>query len=201
MSSQASDSSIRNLISADPGLPRDNPTQPYWLHVQHPLANTQSQSLPKVSDIVVIGSGITGTSTTKFLLEGSSVTQVTLLEARSLCSGATGRNGGHCVTYGAAAYSEMKASVGKDMAAKFVKFTHGTCAQTMDAAREYAPEESQIRAVTRVRAFGDQESMNEIKESIEEFERDYPEETGRYLYLDDSSLREVILEHKCTQYD
>jgi FAD dependent oxidoreductase len=184
---------IQHLITADPGLPLDNPTQSYWQHVEHPLANTQSQSLPEFSDVVVVGSGITGTSVTMYLLEGNSDTKVTLVEARTLCSGATGRNGGHSVTYGGAAYSKLKSSLGSKMAMKVVKFERDTCDQVLEMARHYALEESQVRALSRVRAYADQESLDEAKHSIEEFERDYPDEKGRYGFIDNETLTEVIL--------
>jgi glycine/D-amino acid oxidase-like deaminating enzyme len=156
------------------------------------MAETQSPTLPKTSDIVVIGSGITGTSVAKFLLDGSDVNHVTLLEARTLCSGATGRNGGHLVTFGAAGYSKMKTNLGQDMANRILKFTQDTCDQVLDAGRKYAAKESQIRVVTRVRAFGDQKSLDEAKSSIEEYENDYPEEKGRFDFIDDNALKEVL---------
>jgi glycine/D-amino acid oxidase-like deaminating enzyme len=53
--------------------------------------------LPEHSDIVIIGAGYAGVSTAYHLVkEPSDANQsITILEARSACSGATGRNGGH----------------------------------------------------------------------------------------------------------
>ncbi|KAL4735257.1 hypothetical protein BDV11DRAFT_174001 [Aspergillus similis] len=95
-------SQLRSLLEADPGLPQPNAPEPYWLHVKHPLACTQSNVLPRTTDIAVIGSGITGTSVMHSLLQSPTdrAQRITVLEARTLCSGATGRNGGNLLTYG-----------------------------------------------------------------------------------------------------
>jgi glycine/D-amino acid oxidase-like deaminating enzyme len=59
--------------------------------------------LPETADVVVVGSGITGGFAARFLLEGEGVGEggkgegegeglrVVMLEAREVCSGATGR--------------------------------------------------------------------------------------------------------------
>ena len=58
------------------------------------VASFQSDAeLPLTADYVVIGSGISGTCISWFLLEQNPQLQVVVLEAREVCSGATGRNG------------------------------------------------------------------------------------------------------------
>lgn len=64
----------------------------------HDLSNHRStEELPEHSDIVIIGAGYAGVGTAYHLVQelGDSARSVTILEARSACSGATGRNGGH----------------------------------------------------------------------------------------------------------
>lgn len=56
----------------------------------------------ETTGMLIVGSGITGTSVAKHLLEGQPDARVTIVEARTLCSGATGRNGGQHVAFGAA---------------------------------------------------------------------------------------------------
>jgi hypothetical protein len=54
---------------ADPGLPSTNPTSSFWLRSPHPdLAKVQSATLPSEADVVIIGSGVTGTSIARTLL-------------------------------------------------------------------------------------------------------------------------------------
>lgn len=79
-------------------LPVDNPTQCFWQMEGHDLSNHRStEELPEHSDIVIIGAGYAGVGTAYHLVQelGDSARSVTILEARSACSGATGRNGGH----------------------------------------------------------------------------------------------------------
>jgi monoamine oxidase len=54
-----------------------------------------TESLPAHTDILVIGAGYAGISTAYHLLEEGTGSSITILEARGVCSGATGRNGGH----------------------------------------------------------------------------------------------------------
>ncbi|KAE8314712.1 FAD dependent oxidoreductase [Aspergillus transmontanensis] len=82
-------------------LPVDNPTRPFWRTEPHPLDELRStEALPDQSDIVIIGAGYSGVSIAYHLLkylEGHDKPHpaITILEARQICSGATGRNGGH----------------------------------------------------------------------------------------------------------
>ncbi|OMJ26235.1 putative oxidoreductase OrdL [Smittium culicis] len=101
----------------DPGLPRKNPTRSVWLD-ENPLKTFKSTpSIPKYSDIVIIGSGLSGASIAHHLLvdestkisdasskdsergQRSSRPSVAMFEAREACGGATGRNGGHIIPY------------------------------------------------------------------------------------------------------
>jgi hypothetical protein len=71
-------------------------TVPFWRTELHPLDSHRSTSeLPKQCEVLIIGSGFTGTATTHYLLEGNDTAglSMVILEAREACSGATGRNG------------------------------------------------------------------------------------------------------------
>ncbi|EPE07661.1 fad dependent oxidoreductase [Ophiostoma piceae UAMH 11346] len=84
-------------FNEDPGLPRAAPTRPFWLD-EPPfpeLADIQSEILPEQADVIIIGSGISGVAIARSLFEASPSASVVVVEARQLCSGATGRNGGH----------------------------------------------------------------------------------------------------------
>lgn len=75
-------------------LPLPSPTVSYWQVPEHPLASYRSP-FPLSADVVIIGSGITGISVARTIFEQNPALNVVILEARTLCSGATGRNGGH----------------------------------------------------------------------------------------------------------
>ncbi|GKT90939.1 FAD dependent oxidoreductase [Colletotrichum tofieldiae] len=86
-------------------LPSAKSTTSYWHREPSKtlLGHRTTKALPPTADVVVVGSGITGAFATKELLEqqqqqqaGAGKKRVLLLEAREVCWGATGRNGGHC---------------------------------------------------------------------------------------------------------
>jgi hypothetical protein len=84
------------MDSVDPGLPRDNPTVSSWQVPPDALQKyTSSKTLPRdILDVAIIGSGVSGTSVAWHLLHNTSKPLRTIiLEARDVCSGATGRNG------------------------------------------------------------------------------------------------------------
>ncbi|KAF3765419.1 DAO-domain-containing protein, partial [Cryphonectria parasitica EP155] len=111
-------STVLARTRAPPGLPVPNPSSSFWQDAPpHPeLCDVQSSPAgpPETADIVIIGSGITAAAVARTVLqelarkeertkqpaaEGQQKrrgwVRVLVLEARQLCSGATGRNGGH----------------------------------------------------------------------------------------------------------
>ncbi|KAI9054512.1 hypothetical protein LZ554_001669 [Drepanopeziza brunnea f. sp. 'monogermtubi'] len=78
--------------------PVENATPSFWHEEPHELHDTQTTpSLPPWSDVVIIGAGYAGVAAAYHLKKGEKKNNlsVTILEARGVCSGATGRNGGH----------------------------------------------------------------------------------------------------------
>jgi ribulose 1,5-bisphosphate synthetase/thiazole synthase len=65
---------------------------PFWGQATGPLTNHVShESLQDVTfDIVIIGSGITGTSCAYHILKQEPTKSVLIVETRTLCGGATG---------------------------------------------------------------------------------------------------------------
>ncbi|KAL7928949.1 FAD dependent oxidoreductase [Trichoderma chlorosporum] len=80
------------------GLPVDNPSKSYWLSEpsESLLGHRTTKELQQATEILIIGSGITGAFAAHFLKEKAPDLDITMLEAREACWGATGRNGGHC---------------------------------------------------------------------------------------------------------
>lgn len=82
-------------------MPGPNPMPCFW-QSQHQQDGAElrdhrsSEQLPEYSDIVIIGAGYAGLGTAHHLVRDFGATSVCILEARGICSGATGRNGGHC---------------------------------------------------------------------------------------------------------
>ena len=93
-------SSANEQTATNSYLPVPNPTTPYWRTDLHHLDSHRSTAdLPSHSDVVIIGAGISGVSVAYHLSQAGSADghnpSILLLEARRVCSGATGRNGGH----------------------------------------------------------------------------------------------------------
>ncbi|EWZ43291.1 uncharacterized protein FOBCDRAFT_273365 [Fusarium oxysporum Fo47] len=82
----------------DPGYPSSNGTVPFWHSKPHPRADYQSEWPSNIADVAVISAGLTGINLVCTLLKKKPGISIVLLDAKSLCSGATGRNGGHCKT-------------------------------------------------------------------------------------------------------
>ncbi|MCJ1448111.1 MAG: hypothetical protein MMC23_008624 [Stictis urceolatum] len=121
-------------------LPKPNPTTSYWQDPPASLSNHRTTTdLPKTASIVIIGSGITGASLALNLLSqdhGSSLS-VVMLEARTACNGATGRNGGHtkCASY--RSFLDNKRALGEDEAARIVRFEYLCMKAVHSFAREH----------------------------------------------------------------
>ncbi|KAI1103158.1 FAD dependent oxidoreductase [Jackrogersella minutella] len=86
------------LLKGQSGLPVDNPTKSYW-HKEPSaklLGHRTTKELPRSADVVIVGSGLTGSFAAHFLKEQRPDLDIVMVEAREACWGATGRNGGHC---------------------------------------------------------------------------------------------------------
>lgn len=142
---------VLQRASQAPGLPNPNPSDSYWLDdPPYPeLVNVQSKLLPEDADIVIIGSGITAAAVAWSILQQhrgqESATgqvpadrhdnqdsqksrqpgappRIIVLEARSLCSGATGRNGGHIKPSPQETFADFKDKLGPARAAELARF-------------------------------------------------------------------------------
>lgn len=86
--------------SKQSGLPIANSSASFWHSQPSPslLNHHTTPNLPEKADIAIIGSGITGASAARYLASDPRAhgKRIVLLEAREVCWGATGRNGGHC---------------------------------------------------------------------------------------------------------
>lgn len=81
-------------------LPAANPQPAFWGRDVDEFHNhCTTPELPQETDVLIIGGGYAGTATAWHLVKDRDSSRpmqsVTVLEARGICSGATGRNGGH----------------------------------------------------------------------------------------------------------
>lgn len=190
-------------LDRDPGTPVDKPTESFWQLPRHSFADKQSQALPSETDVVIIGSGITGISIAQHLLRLQPSLRITMLEARSAISGATGRNGGHIKAVPWADYHALKEAMGKESAMKITKFrlAHLDALVAEAAALGEAGNVGLVRRVEGVSAVFDEEAWQAAKMKLQTWLEDFPEERERWSTHEKEELKVrlplVALEYAC----
>ncbi|KAL4974040.1 FAD dependent oxidoreductase-domain-containing protein [Aspergillus desertorum] len=84
------------------------------------LNHRTTPDLPSSADIVIIGSGLTGTLAARHCKQAWPGKSVVILEAREFCSGATGRNAGHCKPDQWRGFSAYEKKFGAEQALKIL---------------------------------------------------------------------------------
>ena len=131
-------------------------------------------------------------SVAKTILEQDEAATVTVFDARALCSGATGRNGGQLAINAAESYLKLKKMVGMEMAGKIIHFN----IKTLEALRRIAAQlalvqDPEVTDVVKIRSFIDEESFRRVQGGIEALEADHPSLRGLYTVLDPEACRKV----------
>lgn len=184
---------LARKLLADPGLPNANPTVSYWQQA-HPqnISEIRSSTFPDHRDVIILGSGITGCSVAQTLLESDESISVTVLEARGLCSGATGRNGGHIKFNAVTEYAKHRAQLGPDAAASLVRFclAHFPTIAS-EAERHGATEVGEVRTVTALTSFMDEALVPDIKNALSEFEKAFPDLQGQFQLHEGQDTKQV----------
>ncbi len=91
----------------------------FWLSERAPTL--RSEPLVGPVDVAIVGGGVTGVSAALTLAEGGA--RVRVHEARTIASGASGRNGGFALRGGAMAYDSAREWLGHDAAAEYWRLT------------------------------------------------------------------------------
>lgn len=188
---------LSTQILSDPGLPRSDPTVAAWQVPPHSLSEVQSTDLPQVVDFAIIGSGVTGCSVAKTLLENS-LSQgktVTIFEARTITSGATGRNGGHLISRVPSHFKELSVEHGREMAIKISRF----CTMTLEKMAHLAMSEgphveraSEIRKVQAIIGYEDERAFLDALASVQLYEDALPQHKGRYSSITQERATKVL---------
>ena len=173
-------------------LPPQNPTSSYWQDPPSPLsAHRTTPSLPSTASIVIVGSGITGASLAYYILKQPNPPSVLMLEARTACSGATGRNGGHtkCASY--RSFMDNIRTLGEDEAARIARLEYNCMKSVHIFAREHNIECDSWEGDT-VDIIYDEKQWNEAKTAVSEI--------GRVLGTKDHAARYTFWNQKETEY-
>ncbi len=96
--------------------------EPFWL--EEPSEPLRSPRLDGAADVAVVGGGVTGLACALTLAEHG--LRVRVHEARTIASGASGRNGGFALRGGAMPYDQARTTLGSDRAAALWRLTERT---------------------------------------------------------------------------
>jgi glycine/D-amino acid oxidase-like deaminating enzyme len=165
---------------SEPRLPDPSTTESFWQ--KNPLfpelVNIKSHPLPISADIVIIGSGIAGASVAYTILnecEAIGITKrVFLLEARELCSGATGRNGGHIKATPYHFYPHYRARFGPGQAKKLCEFQMRHLPALLEIARREELVGAEVREVETVDVYTDGDMWRKAEGMLKELRNDFP---------------------------
>jgi len=186
---------MEERASIAPELPATNPTVSYWQDPPSPLANHRTTTeLPTTTDVLIIGSGITGATLAYRLLNRPSPPAILMLEARTVCSGATGRNGGHTKHAAYREFLENMTDLGEDEAARIARFQYDCMRNVHDFARKHGIDCDSWQGDT-TDIFYDQGQLEKAKRAVGEINRvlgDVDPAT-RYRFWDAQETREKFL--------
>lgn len=184
-------------------LPHSDPCTSYWQQPPDEIADLRTTpDLPQNADIVIVGSGISGSSIAYNLLSAKPDLNLVLLEARQAASGASGRNGGHTKTASYRSFLENVKAVGEEEAVKVSKLEYDCMAAVHDLVKQKGIQCDAKRCDT-VDVYYDQGHLDEARESVLLMEKLIPhhpsskhafyspEETKKKFFAEDSlgSLR------------
>lgn len=129
----------------------------FWL--EEPAEPLRSPRHEGHVDVAVVGGGVTGCSCARTLAEGG--LRVRLHEARSIASGASGRNGGFALRGGAMPYDAARAKLGTEHAEKLWRLTE----RTLERMEELAGDA--LRRVGSLQLAADRKERDELRAEYE----------------------------------
>lgn len=182
----------------DPGLPVENYTQPFWLSEPSPISNLQSPWLD-YADVVIIGSGMTAMSLTRTLYAKRPDLRIVLVEARELCSGATGRNGGHCKVMSPGVWYDRKRQYGVEEALRVMEYEHSHLG-AMSACIKENNIDCDLRIVEGLDIYHDEKVFQRAIDALEDMRKHRPSLASNYtVYTSKADLnaRNLDLDDHC----
>ena len=184
-----------NRIYSDPGLPQSSTTSSFWTLNPHSFSQEAAKHLNKEADIVIIGSGA---SIARHLLQNraaqhssTSHPSIVMLDARTVCSGATGRNGGHILET-ADDYSRFADLFGVDAARKLIRFRLAHLQEMLTIAEELGiTAETQARKVRFLSVYFGDEPWKKALERMHRFKEGMPGEAAEWTSYEGNSIPKV----------
>ncbi|KAM5542144.1 hypothetical protein V8D89_004017 [Ganoderma adspersum] len=173
---------LRKRIETSPGVPVDNPTLPLWTVPRAQIPADETGPFPQHVDVVIIGSGITGTSFAYNALSREAGLKIAMLEARDVCSGATGRNGGHINPPLYHDYSELKEKYGEHAAKSLIAFRMSHVTEMLRiSSQENIQKQSQVRETEHLDVYTCSIAFAEAKENLSKWRAEMPLESSTFV--------------------
>lgn len=170
-----------------------------WQLPPHPtVASAQSTKLAAETDVIVIGSGITGCAAAHTLLHHSATAnlRVTVLEARTTCSGATGRNGGHLISNIVEMVTAHASAENDQDLREMAAFSEANLRRLQDLVGSMSPEDREaveLRMVTSAAAITDPATLEAIKQTVDKINITAPLTTLEHKVISDREAISVRL--------
>lgn len=187
-------------------MPVANPTLSYWqAHSQDSPIHDHGKedALPRtdsIADVCIVGSGISGTIAAYALQQQAPHLSIIMLEARQACSGATGRNGGHCRPDSFLGFDEYTSLVGKEQAHKVLLNEWATFNRTREIVQKENIDCDWWDGLTMT-TYLEEDEMNRAKRSFDNY-RQHTTLRPDVRFTDDPSEarrvgpeRSMILDH------
>ncbi|KIK61775.1 hypothetical protein GYMLUDRAFT_96617 [Collybiopsis luxurians FD-317 M1] len=190
-----------------PGLPVQDPCLSFWLQgtrSSNLIGYRTMDLLPAAAEVAIIGAGLSGATTAYYLLNNPNPPKsVVILEAREVCYGASGRNGGHCRPDVFQGYSSYKKIFGKVQALKIIQQEMDNLKLTVDLIKKERIDCDLWEGKSLDTAL-DEVSAEMRRKSFEEFKSDggpvdgivelitHPEEVKRLSRMRDAVLTAVF---------
>jgi hypothetical protein len=176
-------------FNLSPGVPCPYPTRSFWISDDDDKDKSllSGETPPEYADVVIIGSGITGASIAHTLLtrlseSQSTIKKIVMVDARGICSGATGRNGGHIKTDNYGSYGSFKKSFGKETALNLDKFRNRALQELKAIDKECCGGKGQVRDVEALDCFFADDTFQKAKAKLQVWRDDAGETEGHYTH-------------------
>ena len=192
--------------NSSPGKPVAGPTASLWQEPPSALAQHKSPSLPEEVDVLIIGSGITACSIAYHLFHRSDdrpQPTVAIIEARELCSGATGRNAGMIKVVPYLEWGTLVKRFGRSSAFDIMRFRMGHFQNILEFAEKEGLEEiAAVREVESIDVYGDAEAWGKAKEKLRIWLEAFPDQKDKWRAVEAEEARKVgsIDPHSCPSH-
>lgn len=179
---------IYDVGIVDPGFPVEKPTQPFWL--TQPGKNSKLRSPWKdTADVVIIGSGMTAASLCLTLFSRRPELNIVVVEARDLCSGATGRNGGHCKAMSPGVWFDRKREFGVQEAIQVMEFEHSHLDEMSKVVKQHNID-CDLRLLEGLDVYHDQVTFGRAVQALNDMRQHALQLASKYtVYTDRAELR------------